>query len=140
MLWWSRHGRGAAAGAADMVRPVHSNRTDVWSCRDLLNEDKDCWGRPPSSTLPQVPPSWCKPPFAPLLACRMASGRGDLLRDQMVALQLPPHLLYLVLSTLTPPISFLLFIRTGPLKLVMFTLSCSCLSKGSEKEPVVRIL
>ena len=112
------------------MRPVHSNRTDVWSCRDLLNEDKDCWGRPPSSTLPQVPPSWCKPPFAPLLACRMASGRGDLLRDQMVALQLPPHLLYLVLSTLTPPISFLLFIRTGPLKLVMFALSCSCLRKS----------
>ena len=47
-------------------------------------------------------------------------------------LQLPPHLLYLVLSTRTPPISFLLFIRIGPLKLVMFTLSCNCLSKGSE--------
>ena len=46
--------------------------------------------------------------------------------------QMFPHLLYLVLSTLTPPISFLLFIRIGPWKLVMFTLSCSCLSKGSE--------
>ena len=84
-----------------MVRPVHSNRTDVWSCRDLLNEDKDCWGRPPSSTLPQVPPSWCKPPFAPLLACRMASGRGDLLHasdvsPSSVSCPLHPHSSHLV--------------------------------------------
>ena len=50
------------------------------------------------------------------------------------------HLLCLVLSTLTPPISFLLFISMAPWKLVIFTLSWSCLSRGSKKAPVMRIL
>ena len=43
----------------------------------------------------------------------------------------PPHLLYCILSTLKPPISFLLFIRSGPLKFEIFTLSINCLSRGS---------
>ena len=35
----------------------------------------------------------------------------------------PPHLRYCIFSTRTPPISFLLFIWTGPLKLEILTLS-----------------
>ena len=50
------------------------------------------------------------------------------------------HLRCLVLSTRTPPISFRLFMSTAPLKLVMLTLSWSCLSRGSKKAPVTRIL
>ena len=50
------------------------------------------------------------------------------------------HLLCLILSTRTPPISFLLFISIAPWKLVIFTLSWSCLSRGSKKAPVMRIL
>ena len=35
----------------------------------------------------------------------------------------PPHLLYCILSTRTPPISLLLFIRTGPWKFWIWILS-----------------
>ena len=45
--------------------------------------------------------------------------------------ELPPHLRYCILSTRTPPISFLLFIRTGPLKFEIWTLSITWRSKGS---------
>ena len=34
--------------------------------------------KPPSSNLPQAPPTWLSPPSSSLLACKMASGRGDL--------------------------------------------------------------
>lgn len=48
----------------------------------------------------------------------------------------PPHLLYCVLSTLIPPISFLLFMMAAPLKFSMFTRSVICLSRQLECEPV----
>ena len=42
----------------------------------------------------------------------------------------PPQLLYLILFTLTSPISVLLFMRTGPWNLEILTLSMICLSMG----------
>ena len=41
----------------------------------------------------------------------------------------PPHLLYCILSILTPPSSVRLFIKIGPWKFSMFTLSVTCLSR-----------
>ena len=52
----------------------------------------------------------------------------------------PPHLRYCILSTLTPPISLLLFMRTGPLKFWIWILSMICLSRGSLKAPVTLML
>ena len=52
----------------------------------------------------------------------------------------PPHLLYCVLSTLMPPISFLLFMIAGPEKFSMFTRSLTCLSRQFGCEPVTFIL
>ena len=55
-----------------------------------------------TSILPQAPPSWCKPPSTPLLACRMAQGRGDLLLNALVVSPPPisrpfyPHSSHLV--------------------------------------------
>ena len=43
----------------------------------------------------------------------------------------PPHRLYLVLSTLIPPISFLLFTKAGPWKFDILILSMICRSSGS---------
>ena len=54
--------------------------------------------------------------------------------------QFPPHLRYCILSTLTPPISVLLFIKTGPLKFWIWILSMICLSRGSLKVPVTLML
>ena len=52
----------------------------------------------------------------------------------------PPHLRYCILSTLTPPISLLLFMRTGPLKFWIWILSMICLSRGSLKAPVTLMM
>ena len=52
----------------------------------------------------------------------------------------PPHLRYCILSTLTPPISVLLFIKTGPLKFWIWILSMICRSRGSLKVPVTLML
>ena len=52
----------------------------------------------------------------------------------------PPHLRYCILSTLTPPISLLLFMSTGPLKFWIWILSMICLSRGSLNAPVTLML
>ena len=48
----------------------------------------------------------------------------------------PPHLLYCILSILTPPSSVRLFIKIGPRKFSMFTLSVTCLSRLLSWTPV----
>ena len=52
----------------------------------------------------------------------------------------PPHLLYCVLSTLMPPISFLLFMIAAPEKFSMLTRSLTCLSRQFGCDPVTFIL
>ena len=76
------------------------------------NENKDCQ-EPPSSNLPQAPPTWFSPPSSPLLACRMALGRGDLQSGHLVAP--PPHVSLSVHphpSHLVPPVH-----QYGPLEI-----------------------
>ena len=57
-----------------------------------------------------------------------------------MSIQSVPHLRHLVLSTLKPPILFLLFIKTGRVKLEICTLSVICWSKGCLKLPVTLML
>ena len=70
-----------------------------------------------------------------LMLYPLFSEFGESSTNLLLVFQSPPHLLYLVLSTLIPPISFLRFIRTGPLKLDILTLSIICRSKGSLYAP-----
>ena len=108
--------------------PIHSSQID-WNQISLYKFKRVVENlQPPSSPRFLHPGNW--PPSSPLLACRMALGRGNL-HSRGGSSCHPISCRYLVLSTLTPPISFLLFISMGPLKLVMLTLSWSCLSKGS---------
>ena len=106
------------------------------------------WGKAPHQTLtPEVEnkplaqklkllllftsiPLRAPPAGSPLLlrCCLRRSRRGPPSWDDY---EFPPHLRYCILSTLTPPISFLLFIRTGPLKLEIWTLSMVWRSRGS---------
>ena len=79
-----------------------------------------CWSRSLSSG---VPPS-----------CKVGDG------SWRHPAHSPPHLRYCILSTLTPPISVLLFIKTGPLKFWIWILSMICLSRGSLKVPVTLML
>ena len=72
---------------------------ETWQ-EDCVKIEKTC-PESSSSNLPQAPPSWRWPPFTPLLACRMASGRGDLLHasdvsPSSVSCPLHPHSSHLV--------------------------------------------
>ena len=49
----------------------------------------------------------------------------------------PPHLLYCILSILTPPSSVRLFIKIGPLKFSMFTLSVTCPGRRTSRGPAL---
>ena len=50
----------------------------------------------------------------------------------------PPHLLYCILSIFTPPSSVRLFIKIGPWKFSMFTLSVTCLWRGVRSDAQLR--
>ena len=77
---------------------------------------------------------------APQLACWITKGGGTsslVYNSYWYSYWFPPHLLYCILSSLTPPISFLLFIRIWPLKFSMLTRSVTCLSRLFECRPVI---
>ena len=87
-------------------------------------------------TAPSTPPTPSRlllpgysPPLRPPAGLQVGKGWGDL---HPRTLQSPPPLLYCILSTRTPPISFLLFIKICPPKFSIFTLSVNCLSRQLE--------
>ena len=89
-----------------------------------------------------LPPPWAPPAGIPLSfwSCWKES-QGDLHPGKILTISSPPPILHSLNSDTThlvppihkdiPPISFLLFIRTGPLKLDIWTFSIICRSKGS---------
>ena len=85
---------------------------------------------PPGSTcrVMHLPPCWL---------AGWCGGWGDL--HCTSSYSTTPHLLYWCRSTLTPPISVLLFMRTGPLKLLMFTPSLTWQSKLSMCTPLTHM-
>ena len=92
--------------------PGRPQLTRHWIQVFLLKKDlpKPC--TPPS---PQAPPAGNFLLLsAPLLACRMVEGGGTSFLLISSFPHYPPHLLYCVLSTLNPPISFLLFMMAAP--------------------------
>ena len=106
--------------------PIHSSQID-WNQTSLYEYKRIVENLQPPSSPRLLHPGV----ILPLPPCWLAGWRWAGETSILGGHQLPPHLMYLVLSTLTPPISFLLFISMGPLNDVMLTLSWSCLSKGS---------
>ena len=82
--WRPVHGRNRQSTAHKWIKEDDLMKI-TFTFLQIISSDWFVWKRnkrnakkPPSFNLPQAPPTWLSPPSSSLLACRTASGRGDL--------------------------------------------------------------